>query len=40
MFSAIVDGGIILSKAYSDPDHLPKQIELYRSYVKLIFTGP
>lgn len=37
MFSAIVDGGIILAKALDDPTHLPKQIELYRTYMRLIF---
>jgi TetR/AcrR family transcriptional repressor of nem operon len=39
MLSAIADGGIILSKSLSDPKVLPRQIMLFRNYVKLIFLG-
>jgi AcrR family transcriptional regulator len=39
MLSAVVDGGIILSKTLSQPRHLPEQVLLYRSFVKLIFAG-
>lgn len=37
MMSCIVDGGIIMSKALSDPSILPRQILLFRNYVKLLF---
>jgi len=40
MLSAVVDGGILLSKALSQPKHLPEQIMLYRSFVRLVFLGP
>ena len=40
MLSAVVDGGIILSKSLDQPKHLPEQILLYRSFVRLIFLGP
>ena len=33
MVSAVVDGGILLSKSLSQPKHLPEQIMLYRSRV-------
>lgn len=39
MFSAIVDGGIILSKAIRDPRLLPQQVMLYRSFIKAVFAG-
>jgi TetR/AcrR family transcriptional repressor of nem operon len=39
MFSAIVDGGIVLSKAIRDPKLLPQQVMLYRSFIKAVFTG-
>jgi TetR/AcrR family transcriptional repressor of nem operon len=37
--SAAADGGIILSKCLRDATLLPKQIMLYRSFVKAIFLG-
>lgn len=40
MVSAIVDGGIILSRAVRDKDALPKQILLLRDFVRLVFAGP
>ena len=40
MLSAVVDGGIILSKSLGQPKHLPEQILLYRSFVRLVFLGP
>lgn len=38
MVSCIVDGGIIMSKVLGDPSILPKQVLLFRSYVKLLFN--
>lgn len=38
MVSCIVDGGIIMSKTLADPLILPRQIMLFRSYVKLLFA--
>jgi TetR/AcrR family transcriptional regulator, transcriptional repressor for nem operon len=40
MLSAVVDGGIILSKSQSQPKHLPEQVMLYRSFIRLVFLGP
>jgi AcrR family transcriptional regulator len=39
MLSAVADGGIILSKSLHDPQVLPRQIMLYRAFVKLVFLG-
>lgn len=39
MASAVADGGIILSKSLHDPNVLPRQIMLYRAFVKLVFLG-
>lgn len=39
MLSAVADGGIILSKSLHDPMVLPKQILLYRSFIKTTFMG-
>jgi TetR/AcrR family transcriptional regulator, transcriptional repressor for nem operon len=39
MVSALVDGGIILSKVVRDKDVLPQQILLYREFVRGIFLG-
>lgn len=38
MLSAIVDGGIIVSKALKEPDITSRQVLLFRSYIKLLFT--
>lgn len=39
MLSAIADGGIILSKVLHDQDALPRQVMLYRDFVRAIFLG-
>jgi AcrR family transcriptional regulator len=39
MLSAVADGGIILSKVLKDKDALPRQIMLYRGYVRVVFSG-
>ncbi len=39
MLSAIADGGIILSKAVNDKNALPRQVMLYRDFVRTIFAG-
>jgi TetR/AcrR family transcriptional regulator, transcriptional repressor for nem operon len=39
MLSVIADGGIILSKVVKDKDILPRQVMLYRDFVRLIFLG-
>ncbi len=39
MLSGVVDGGIILSKATSDPHALPRQVLLYRDFIRLVFQG-
>ena len=39
MLSVVADGGIILSKAVSDKTLLPRQILLYRDFVRTVFLG-
>ena len=39
MLSVVADGGIILSKAVDDKDVLPRQIMLYRDFVRTLFLG-
>ena len=39
MLSVIADGGIILSKAVGDKTLLPRQIMLYRDFIRTAFTG-
>ena len=39
LLSAVTDGGIILSKVLKDKDALPRQILLYRDFVRLVFGG-
>ncbi len=39
MLSGLVDGGIILSKVLRDRDALPRQVMLYRDFVRTIFLG-
>ncbi len=39
MVSTLIDGGIIISKAVKDKDVLPKQVMLYRDFVRAIFLG-
>jgi len=38
MVSNTCEGGIVMSKTLHDPDVLPQQILLLRSYIKLLFT--
>ncbi|MFN3548275.1 MAG: TetR/AcrR family transcriptional regulator [Mesorhizobium sp.] len=37
---SIIDGGIIMAKATSDPQRLPRQILAFRSLVKLLYSEP
>jgi len=39
MLSAVVDGGIILWKVLKDKDALPRQVMLYREFVRTVFVG-
>ncbi len=39
MLSVIADGGIILSKAVNDKQALPRQMMLYRDFIKAVFLG-
>lgn len=39
MLSAIADGGIILSKVVKDEGALPRQLMLYRDFVRAVFVG-
>jgi len=39
MLPVIADGGIILSKILKDPSLLPRQIMLYRAFVRSVFLG-
>ena len=39
MLSALADGGIVLSRAMNEPDALPRQINLYREFVRALFLG-
>ena len=39
MLSAIADGGIILSKVVKDEGALPRQVMLYRDFVRAVFIG-
>lgn len=38
MLSSSVEGGIIFSKALGEPKAVAKQVGLYRSYIKLLFS--
>jgi TetR/AcrR family transcriptional repressor of nem operon len=40
MISGLVDGGIILSRVFRDKMLLPRQVMLYRAFVRSIFLGP
>ena len=37
MLSVVADGGIILSKAVGDKSRLPRQMLLYRDFIRLVF---
>ena len=39
MLSVMADGGIILSRIVRDKDALPRQVMLYRDFVRGIFLG-
>lgn len=39
MLSGLADGGIILSKVLKDKQALPRQILLYRDFVRAVFLG-
>lgn len=39
MLSALADGGIVLSKALEEPQALPRMINLYREFVRVLFLG-
>jgi AcrR family transcriptional regulator len=39
MLSVIADGAIILSKVVKDKDALPRQVMLYRDFVRAVFLG-
>ena len=40
MLSAVADGGIILAKVTQDTGALPRQMLLYRDFVRLVFGSP
>ncbi len=40
MISALADGGIILSKALGEPRAIPRQILLYREFIRALFLAP
>ena len=40
MLSSVADGGIILSRVTQDAQALPRQILLYRDFIKLVFSDP
>ena len=40
MLSVVADGGIILSKATKDAASLPRQMLLYRDFIRLVFSPP
>jgi TetR/AcrR family transcriptional repressor of nem operon len=39
MLTTLIEGGLILGKIQSEPDLLPRQLVLYRSFVRAVFTG-
>jgi TetR/AcrR family transcriptional regulator, transcriptional repressor for nem operon len=39
MLSAVTEGGIIVSKVVNDKSALPRQLMLYRDFVRAIFLG-
>jgi AcrR family transcriptional regulator len=39
MVSVLVDGGIIISKVVREKDVLPKQVMLYRQFIRSVFLG-
>ena len=39
MMSVVADGGIILSKVVKDKEALPRQVMLYRDFIRMVFLG-
>ena len=39
MLSAVMEGGILMSKVLNDRNILPNQILQYRNYIRLVFGG-
>jgi TetR/AcrR family transcriptional repressor of nem operon len=39
MLSVVADGGIILSKVVKDKEALPRQVMLYRDFIRMVFLG-
>jgi TetR/AcrR family transcriptional repressor of nem operon len=39
MLSVIADGGIILAKVVGDKEALPRQVLLYRDFIRMVFAG-
>ena len=39
MASTLVEGGLVLGRAMQDPGILPRQIRLYRDFVRAIFLA-
>jgi TetR/AcrR family transcriptional repressor of nem operon len=39
LLSVIADGGIILSRVVNDKQALPRQIMLYRDFIRAVFLG-
>ncbi len=40
MLSGVADGGIILARVTRDGQALPRQMMLYRDFIRLVFTAP
>jgi TetR/AcrR family transcriptional regulator, transcriptional repressor for nem operon len=40
MANTLVDGGIIMSRVLVDKTILPRQILLYREFIRTVFLGP
>lgn len=38
MLTTLVEGGLVLGKIQSEPKLLPRQLLLYRSFVKAVFA--
>lgn len=39
MLTTLIEGGLILGKIQSEPELLPRQLVLYRSFVRAVFVG-
>jgi AcrR family transcriptional regulator len=40
MISTLVEGGLVLGRALKDASILPRQVLLYRDFIRLVFTPP